>query len=764
VVFNVDADAGQSGSLPATGARRSASSPSIPSAGLSRHDESDAVHDPPSISRRPAGRQPQASMPDGAGGNVTIGHKTLLYALFGVSGLVVVLLGAVLVLLFTRGGGGGGGQPAPIAQAAPPAQPEATPVQPAAGAPGITPTSLTEVSNENRVAAAPTPSLTAATPAPASSISAPAAPRSHEEILRHLKDASVYIKNKIAGRTISSGSGFVIEVNSDRVVVATNRHVAVPDLSGLPPGVVPLGSRPEVEAVFRSGLPEEQVLPAQIIAADQSGEMKTDLAFLLVRGLKKPLTPIELGLRLEASSGMTYIGAGFPLGGMLSKVTESKGNPEVTITGGLIARLQRDPYGHVDLLQVDGSLQPGNSGGPLIDEKTGQLFGVAVAKVGSVDTIGFAVPAAEVQRALDGRVGSLELTLESNQEGVANLQVKALLVDPRVQVGGVVVHAAPAAAVSKLSPDGNGNWPVLPNTKPFELQRSPRDPSASGQVQVAVSGSGLSARKILVQTAHRDLRGRWHYAKPREVTLPEHPGKIRPAGQFQHILDLARAPSIKKLGPLIDPARDCRLFKDDQHFRITIDIPGKVHALSPRLTDGSRRPITNAPMTLTEVEGDFVSVVQVSGEMNPGSTLPRERAVRGLTFTFQSAGLIVFLDKNNFFRLERAASVDNRLRPIHRLYVEAVKDGKPAMDPILVNVPESEMQLVLQRKKDRLRCMFVLKETNQVAPFRDFAFSLPPKVKVGLSASNISAQPFTATFENFTLLSNSTALDEELND
>ncbi len=256
-----------------------------------------------------------------------------------------------------------------------------------------------------------------------------------------------------------------------------------------------------------------------------------------------------------------------------------------------------------------------------------------------------------------------------------------------------------------------------------------------------------------------------HYSKPKEVTLPEKPGRIRPAGGVERIFNLARAPSIKKLGPLIDPAKDCRLFKDDQHYKITIDIPGKLHTLSPKLTDNSNRPINNAPMTLTDVEGDFVSVVQVSGEMNPGSTPPRERQVRGLGFTFQSAGLIVYQDKNNFFRLERAASIVTRsLTPVHRLVIEAVKDGKQAMDPIYLNLPETDLVLILQRRKNRIKCLFEPKGTNQIFTFRDFAFSLPSRVKVGLSASNISAQPFTANFENFTLLSNTSELDEELND
>ena len=104
------------------------------------------------------------------------------------------------------------------------------------------------------------------------------------EVARRLKEATVYIKNKVAGRTLSSGTGFVIEVQGDAVTVATNRHVAVFDLSGVPERLVPKGSAPELQVVFRSGqgLQNEQALPAQIIAADTSDDLSTDLAFLIV--------------------------------------------------------------------------------------------------------------------------------------------------------------------------------------------------------------------------------------------------------------------------------------------------------------------------------------------------------------------------------------------------------------------------------------------------------------------------------------------------
>ena len=82
-----------------------------------------------------------------------------------------------------------------------------------------------------------------------------------QEIIRRLKDASVYIIMKIGGKPASTGSGFVIEARGDTLLLATNRHVVVHDPSDLPRGVAKKGAATSIEVVFRSGLGprEEQI-------------------------------------------------------------------------------------------------------------------------------------------------------------------------------------------------------------------------------------------------------------------------------------------------------------------------------------------------------------------------------------------------------------------------------------------------------------------------------------------------------------------------
>src|SRR5262249_22896791 len=157
--------------------------------------------------------------------------------------------------------------------------------------------------------------------------------------------------------------------------------------------------------------------------------------------------------------------------------------------------------------------------------------------------------------------------------------------------------------------------------------------------------------------AHRDAQNVFHYSKPKEVTLPTEPGRIMPPGTLERQIKAVRTRSLSLLGPLVDPSKDCRLEKDESNFKGRIGVPGKMHTVSPEMVSRTNKPLHNSPMTLTDVEGDFAVIVEVTGEINPGPTPPKDRQSRTLPFTVQSAGLIVYQDKDNFLRLERAGSV-----------------------------------------------------------------------------------------------------------
>jgi hypothetical protein len=562
----------------------------------------------------------------------------------------------------------------------------------------------------------------------------------------------------------------------------TSRHVAVLDLSELPQHLVPEGCRPEIEAVFSSGggLLIEQALAAQLIAADTSDDLSSELAFLVVKHVKRPPAPINMLNRLDPAEGMAYLGAGFPSAGVPKPAGDSKGNPAVTITRGGFASLKRDEHGELTSLQMDEGLTPGDDGGPIVEERTGTLIGVgvsqgrqtghsiglAVVRSGAVDPIAFLIPADEVRRALAGRVGALDLTLQSIDHETAQLLVSAQLVDPKGMVKAVLMHVAPADAGS-IVPYSDGSWPPLRNTEGVELRHAPKTATASGRVQVALSGS--ASRKVLIQTAHRYESGQLVYSKPKAYDLPAKPGRIHsPGTPLELIWKAAQRESFALLEPLVDPEKDCRLTKDEASNRIKIEIPGdKLHTLEPEVVTrlDKKKPLHNAPMTLTAVEGDFAAIVLVTGEISPSLTLPEDRQGNDIPSTFQGAGLLVFQDTDNFVRLERTAGVAvGTLRPIHKVLLEVVKDGKQVASQSSPLPPEGPACLLLLRRNGRLVCQVRLNLATPPVFTKEIDVDLPSKVKIGLSASNISATPFTASFENFAVLDDVTIIEAKFGD
>lgn len=173
---------------------------------------------------------------------------------------------------------------------------------------------------------------------------------------------------------VGGGSGFFVNPAGD---VVTNRHVVTRCL-GLS---------------VRHG---EQDLPASIAWADR----QTDIAVLTTR------TPVTSHARIHDGATALRLGAdvltlGFPLPGVLAST------PNLT-TGSVsgLRGLRDDP----DRLQMSAPIQPGNSGGPLID-RGGRLIGVVqstldVARIAAVtgdvpQNVNFAVGVPALRRVLD---------------------------------------------------------------------------------------------------------------------------------------------------------------------------------------------------------------------------------------------------------------------------------------------------------------------------------------------------------------------------
>jgi S1-C subfamily serine protease len=118
-----------------------------------------------------------------------------------------------------------------------------------------------------------------------------------------------------------------------------------------------------------------------------TGDPKQDIATLTPAKLPETVVPAVLGGGVAVGDDVTAIGN--PLG-----LTGSTTNGVVSGLGRVLSRPKDGDIG--GLIQFDAAVNPGNSGGPLIDER-GQVVGIVVALANPTgsDTfigIGFAVP------------------------------------------------------------------------------------------------------------------------------------------------------------------------------------------------------------------------------------------------------------------------------------------------------------------------------------------------------------------------------------
>ena len=143
----------------------------------------------------------------------------------------------------------------------------------------------------------------------------------------------------------SSGTGFFVSLPG---YVLTNRHVVD-------------GCR--TATVSRPGYPSSD---ARIVGVDATN----DLALLTTGMGTKMVPPLRIGVRV----GESVFVYGFPLAGLLS----SSGNFTVgNVTS--VAGLGDDSR----ILQISAPVQPGNSGGPLLD-KSGNVVGIIVSKLNAL--------------------------------------------------------------------------------------------------------------------------------------------------------------------------------------------------------------------------------------------------------------------------------------------------------------------------------------------------------------------------------------------
>jgi S1-C subfamily serine protease len=161
------------------------------------------------------------------------------------------------------------------------------------------------------------------------------------------------------------GTGFIVDGSG---IIVTNQHV-VSDLNVDYTVITPNGN-------------EYQVID---IARDDSN----DIAVLKIDA--SDLTPLKLGNSESIIVGQTVIAIGTPLGEYVGSVTTgivSGINRDVNASSGWFGSSAKT---YENVIQTDAAVNPGNSGGPLLNTN-GEIIGINFATTSGADNISFALP------------------------------------------------------------------------------------------------------------------------------------------------------------------------------------------------------------------------------------------------------------------------------------------------------------------------------------------------------------------------------------
>jgi S1-C subfamily serine protease len=267
---------------------------------------------------------------------------------------------------------------------------------------------------------------------------------------------------------MTSGQGSGIIVSEDGYVL-TNQHVL------------------ESDAEIQVYLADNRVLPAKVVGLDRT----TDLALLKVDA--QDLLPITWGDSddLDVGSPVWAVGSPFGLAGSVSfGILSGKHRLDLNANPQYRGSRERITSRYSDLMQSDVAVNPGNSGGPLVNAR-GELIGINTAIVGeSYRGVSFSIPSRIARKVLDqfiahGRVRrgwvGVELAMEIVPEGEDT--------KPRVVVR-VVVPDSPAERAAIYPGDRITEFNGQPVVDVQQLIESIRTSPADSVIQFKIERDG----------------------------------------------------------------------------------------------------------------------------------------------------------------------------------------------------------------------------------------------------------------------------------
>jgi S1-C subfamily serine protease len=254
----------------------------------------------------------------------------------------------------------------------------------------------------------------------------------------------------------SSGTGFFITADG---YVLTNLHVIADQIE-----TRLFGRKREIstkvlglEVVIDSGTAEERAVPARIVARDR----KRDLALLQVRTQAPAFLDVSRSPNVALTEKVWVVG--FPFGDLLAigkkEGSDSDANPELSVSSGTVTSLRHDTRGELKSVQTDAAVNPGNSGGPMLNDE-GRVVGVVNARIAGGEGVGFAIAPNQVRAFVTEKAMRVEFrpTVVYRPPEPITVTVSPILTDLRGATGIVRLQGADIQPVSVPLAENAGAW------------------------------------------------------------------------------------------------------------------------------------------------------------------------------------------------------------------------------------------------------------------------------------------------------------------
>lgn len=278
------------------------------------------------------------------------------------------------------------------------------------------------------------------------------------ESLNQVKSATIFLKVEINGtrresrRTVYA-TGFLAKVVGDTGYIFARSEPFLPFDA--------FTWIDECVAIFSSGAKNETTLTAEVLAPDPY----STFTLLKVTGVPRSARPIEPVNLADVTETMRVYLLGFPLGRRFAQGTR---NPAITISKGSVSAILRNQDDQVTSLRLDGDVNRGTEGGPVVDAR-GKLVGVVGGRVPN-SGIGAAYPPGVVADLFDGTIGGARVRTRKVENGTAIVDIEASRLDPLDRLKTVTFHYLPESVVKERPRQSEDGWTPLQGAQKVDLR------------------------------------------------------------------------------------------------------------------------------------------------------------------------------------------------------------------------------------------------------------------------------------------------------